>query len=266
MPLLSTLLCSALALGPAPQEGKQATLTVDTSHVGEAGPIIRRRTEERGAIVLRDAGVLSGDDPEDPVIRVDVHEIGGEDPGFRLEVWIERKDEILVPKRTIECTLCTETEIVAKAEVEIVTLVSELPSESTSTEPAVASPPPTGDPTAPPGEDTDTTTPPPATPIDDERRPLGPKGKAGIGLLAGGAVVAGVGIGLAVPGWKPLDDDPTTERSTRPIGIGVAAAGGAALITGAVLLALDRRATSERRSASLTPTVGWRSVGLAGRF
>ena len=266
---LGALLSTALVVGPAPEGTRRATLSVDTSQVGEAGPIIRRRTEERGAIVLRDAGVLSGETIDDPLIRVDVFEIGGEDPGFRLEVWVEEDGTITVPKRTIDCALCTETEIVAKAETEIAALVRELPARDD----AAAEPTPAAEPEPAAGDPTqDTTTSEPTDPSDPSgpsgdgaRRPLGAKGKAGIGLLATGAVVAGVGIALAVPGWEPLDDDPTRERSTRPIGIGLIAGGSAALIGGAVLLALDRRPMKGQR-ASVQPVVGWRSVGLVGRF
>ncbi len=266
MSWLAALLSTAMVVGPTPQGARRATLSVDTSQVGEAGPIIRRRTEERGAIVLRDAEVLPAESSDDPLIRVDVFEIGGEDPGFRLEVWVEQDDTITVPKRTIECSLCTETEIVAKAEKEIAALVQELPiDEDATVEPApVAEPaqePVATEPTEGPAGTPDTPTPT----QEGTRRPLGAKGKAGIGLLATGAVVAGVGIGLTVPGWKPLDDDPTRERSARPIGIGLIAGGSAALIGGAILLALDRRPTKGQRAA-VAPTVGWRTLGIRGRF
>ena len=42
----------------AKAEQRHASLEIDTSDVGEAGPIIQRRVRERGDVVLRDAGIL----------------------------------------------------------------------------------------------------------------------------------------------------------------------------------------------------------------
>jgi hypothetical protein len=260
--IASSVLAVAIvgAAGPAqaaPASERRASVEVDTSAVGEAGPIIQRRIEERADVVLRDAEVLPGDD-DDALIRVSVKELTGDDPGFAFDLWVERGGEPVGERRRVECNLCTETEIVAKAESEIAVVVAALPAESEAE--ALPADPVQPDPAAV-GDDS------PSKSGADDRRPLGPKGKAGIALLVSGTVAAGVGIGLAIPEWKPLDGDPTQEKSTRPLGIALAAAGGAALVTGAVLLGLDRKQSrNSKPSVSLAPSRRGVGIRLSGWF
>lgn len=252
----------ALTAGPvhaAVAPDRRASVEVDTSAVGEAGPIIQRRIEERADVVLRDAEVLPGED-DDPVIRVAVKELTGDDPGFVFDLWVERKGEAVGERRRVECNLCTETEIVAKAESEIAVVVSTLPAPSEDAVGPVA--PLDGDPTADPASDRAA-----GDPSVDARHPLGPKGKAGIALLVTGTVAAGVGVGLAIPDWKPVDGNPTKETSTRPLGIGLAAAGGAVLVAGAVLLGLDRKKNrSSKPTVSLSPSRRGVGIRVSGWF
>ena len=265
MRIASTLLAVAIVgtAGPAHAAAapeRRASIEVDTSAVGEAGPIIQRRIEERADVVLRDAEVLPGEE-DDAVIRVSVKELTGDDPGFAFDLWVEREGEAVGERRRVECNLCTETEIVAKAESEIAVVVSALPVETEDD--ALPTTSLESDPAAnAEGEG--------ARASDgevDKRRSLGPKGKAGIALLVSGTVAAGVGIGLSIPDWKPLDDDPTKEKSTRPLGIALAAAGGAALVAGAVLLGLDRKQSrSKKPSLSLAPSRRGVGIRLSGWF
>jgi hypothetical protein len=263
MRIASTCLAVAIVATAGPVHAaapeRRASVEVDTSAVGEAGPIIQRRIEERADVVLRDAEVLPGQD-DDAVIRVSVKELTGDDPGFAFDLWVERAGEEVGERRRVECNLCTETEIVAKAESEIGVVVSALPVEPEAD--AVSSTPLDDDPTAGPMTETEH-----GDPSADTRVRLGPKGKAGIALLVTGTVAAGVGIGLAIPEWKPVDGDPTREKSTRPIGIGLAAAGGAVLVAGAVLLGLDRKASrSSKPMLSLSPSRRGVGIRLSGWF
>jgi hypothetical protein len=264
MRLVSTLIAMLVAMAPTmaraiePAPKRRATVEVDTSDVGDAGPIIQRRVEERADVVLRDAEVLPGVGSDDPIIRIDIHEIDGDDPGFSFDLHIEQGGRAVGQRRHIECNLCTETEIVAKAELEIDAIIEDLPTEREAA-PVTTGPGLVEHPTA---EPTDTG---PST--DSKRAALGPKGKAGVGLLVLGGASAIVGIGLSIPKWTPVADDPTRERSPRPVGWALVGVGGAALVTGAVLLALDRRAAAGRRTrAWVAPGRQMATFGLSRRF
>lgn len=110
-------------------------------------------------------------------------------------------------------------------------------------------------------------------PDDVTRVPLGPKGKAGIGLLTAGAVGVITG-GIVFAQQRQYDEiDPTAldqaGRNFRPPGVGVMVGGGVVAITGAVLLILDRAQAQRARKparpqARLIPTPT--GLAVAGRF
>lgn len=106
-----------------------------------------------------------------------------------------------------------------------------------------------------------------------ERMPLTPMGKAGVGLLAAGAVGAITGGFVFVQQRRLHDDDPSLldwqGRDYRPAGTAVMVASGAVAVAGAVLLVTARaRARRARRAAKpaawLLPTP--RGVVVTGRF
>ena len=223
----------------------RAALEVDASQAGEGHDVIERRVEERGAVVLRDAGILPAQSRDDPSIEVSIAEVGSGDPGYRYRVAI-LGEEGWSTEGT--CQLCTEGELVQIVEGALAEAASHLPRH---TEPSAA---PT----------TTTTTPSPTTTTTD-RAPLRPMGKAGVGLVVGGATLLGIGIGLAVAQPRVKDDAPLEKTTTRPPGYALVGIGAAAVITGAVLLSIER--TDARRTA-LAPTFGRGSAGvvLTGRF
>jgi hypothetical protein len=250
------------AAAAAPSGPRHATVEIDTSDIGEEGPVIKRRTHERTDVVLRAAGVLPGrPDARDPVIHVDVDVLAGPDPGYQCEVWISRDDAVLGERRRVECPLCTESEIVQRVEATVRELVALLPAD------ADAEPSPEPEPSATSGS-----TPPssstPAPPSDtDDRAGLGPLGKAGAALVPVGAAAAIAGAVLVALPAKVDQDDPLYEIDYRPPGAATLAAGGAVLVAGVVLLVVDRRRARPRTTA-LAPTLGPRAAGLSwsGRF
>ena len=145
------------------------------------------------------------------------------------------------------CSLCTEGEAVERARSELLRLVPFVRARFR----AAAKP-------------KDKAPPIVAPPPQDNR--LGTYGKVGIGLLAGGVVVFGTGLGLAIAKPRPNPDDPLLVINTRPIGYAVLGVGAAAIVSGAVLLVLDRRKV--RRVAHLAPMMERGSAGLllVGRF
>jgi hypothetical protein len=269
---IASALCVVAMLGTAPRiaaagpaQKVRATVEVDTSDVGDAGPIIQRRVEERTDVVLRDAEVLPAESADDPVIHIEVHEMSDEDPGFAFDLQIMQAGKPVGQRRRIECNLCTETEIVAKIETEVSAVLVDLP---TSFADARSSDTNTPNDASTPSDPTEAST------VSDDggtdkgaRGKLGNKGKAGVGLLVAGGVATAVGIGLAIPGYEPLEDDPTRESSPRPYGFATLGVGVVVAITGAVLLGLDRRERRQRRvAASIDVRAGGGALTLMGRF
>lgn len=234
---------------------RRADLIIDTSRVGEAGPVIKRRIEERGGIVLREAGVLPAEDGRDPRISVSVEELRGEDPGYVFELFIEQDGEVVGERRRVECTLCTESEIVARVEDTLATALAELPEPAS--EPASLPPPELAE---APSEGSGSAS--ASGPRD--RTGLGTKGKAGVGLLVAGVVGMGAGVGLVVPSPRVRRSDPRTVTDTRPPGIAVLASGAAVAVVGAVLLGLDRR--QRRSTVAVLPWPGHAGASVMLRF
>jgi hypothetical protein len=103
---------------------------------------------------------------------------------------------------------------------------------------------------------------------DRPRRPLGALGKAGIGVAAfgvgtliGGGVVYSLGTRFDPPTGMLEERD---GRNYRPPGVALMVTGGAALVTGAVLLIVDRTRSRNDASARLLPSPG--GLVLTGRF
>jgi hypothetical protein len=93
-------------------------------------------------------------------------------------------------------------------------------------------------------------------------------GKAGIGLLSGGAAAVVTG-GIAFAAGERFDPavGHMRDRDGRdygPAGVTLMVSGGAALLTGAVLLAVDRTRARKRASALLLPSPG--GLVITGRF
>lgn len=229
----------------------RAGLDIDTAEAGPSGPVIVSRMEELGNLELRRAEILPSRLGTDPVIRIRVSLQPGASDVFVIKSDVTLRGEPMDgSSREVSCSLCTEGEVVERARGEIVRLV---PFVRARFRPAEKKGPDTS-----PKPNTDTNTGP---------KPLTNLGKAGIGLLAGGTLAAAAGLGLALSKPRTDPDDPTREINTRPAGFGVLAVGGAALVTGAILLALDRRKANSR-SVQVVPTGGPSSAGLLlfGRF
>ncbi|WP_096328083.1 hypothetical protein [Nannocystis exedens] len=232
----------------------RASLAIDTNGAGPAGPVIHERLDEVGNRQLRRAEVLPGRGPRDPWIRVTVRALPGDEPGYVIGSGLYVGDDPVGDSvHETECRLCTEGEAVERGTAEIERLVPFVrdfaQAEREARIKAAAPPPEPPKPEAPP---------PP--------KGLGGRGKAGVALLAVGGVGFFVGLGLAVKPPRPDPDMPLYEISTRPAGAITLSIGLAAVITGAVLLALDRKAAQRR--VSWLPSVGRGSAGLslAGSF
>lgn len=224
----------------------RAGLEVDTVNAGPTGPVMLVRIEELGNLELRRAEILPRRAAEDPVLRVRVELRGEQGDTFAILSDVAVSGQSLAGSaREILCTLCTEGEAVERARGELLRLVPFVrarfrPANKPAEPPPVVAPPPD--------------------------RSLGTLGKASIGLFAGGALAFGTGLGLTLA-TPPVDpDNPLRQINLRPAGYAVLGVGAAAIVTGAVLLILDRRKV--RRVAQIAPVIGPGSAGLLlmGRF
>ena len=224
----------------------RAGLEVDTVNAGPTGPIMLTRIEELGNLELRRAEILPRRAAEDPVLRIRVELRGEQGDTYAILTDVAVSGESLAGSaREILCSLCTEGEAVERARSELLRLVPFVrarfrPASKPSEPPPVVVPPP-----------------------DTRLKTLG---KAGVGLLAGGALAFGTGLGLTLA-RPPVDpDDPLRQLNLRPAGFAVLSVGAAAIVTGAVLLILDQR--KARRVAQIAPVFGPGSAGLllVGRF
>jgi hypothetical protein len=236
------------AEAPATEAVLRASLAIDTNAAGPAGPIIHERLDELGNRQLRRAEVLPGRGARDPWIRVTVRALPGEEPGYIISSGLFVEEQPVADSaHETECRLCTEGEAVERGTAEIERLVPFVRdhAEARRKQAAAAA-----------------AVPPPEPPKDEppKKQPLGTRGKAGIALLAVGAVGFGAGLGLAIKQPGPDPDDPLREVTTRPAGYATLGIGVAALIAGAVLLALDRKPPPRR--VSWTPQVGRGGAGL----
>lgn len=236
----------------AQSQPRRASLEIDTSDIGAEGPVVKRRVRERADVALRAAGVLPArPDHADPLVHVDIDALQGEDPGYQFELWVSQGGTIVGERRRVECTLCTESEIVARVEATITEVLGQL--EVPRDEAVAAEPKP---PAPEPSE--------PETEPDRPRARLSGLGRAGIGLLSVGVV--GVGVGAVLVALPPTVDenDPLYETTTRPPGFAVLGVGAAVLVSGVVMLAVDRKRTRARTTA-IVPTLGPRLAAVTWR-
>lgn len=241
---LAASLATAALLAASPRmvharapESAAARLEVDTSELGGIGPVLKERLLERGGQVLRDGEVGTGG-PSDPLVRVTVQELVGDDPGFNYEIRLVANANEDGASWSEVCSLCTEAELVDAVAAEldkVAASIRELEARTSEPEP----PPPALEPHSgqPPSEN------------DGNRLPT--KAKAGIGVLAVGVAAAGVGVGLVFAPARPVEGNPLEETYTQPPGYAVLAIGGAALVAGAVLLGLGLK---ERKVAGRRAT------------
>jgi hypothetical protein len=234
----------------------RTSVEVDTSQVGESGPVIQRRVRERSDVILRREGVLPARPGQDPVVWVTVFELREEEPGYAFELRAQRGDDDLLHTERFECRLCTETELVSEVEIRLDSFVGELGVQAESTHDATS-------------EDEPALTEPPAPHVESvpyqRDAGLGTMGKVGIAGLATGVVGLGVGIGLASKKDVP-QRDARNLTTTKPPGYALIGIGAALAITGAVLLVVDRKRAS--RTTAFAPWVGPVGAGLTleGRF
>lgn len=244
---------------------------VDASGLGDAGPVIGGRATLIGKGALQDQGVTYTDVPAGPELQVTLRERDA--GGYRVDYVIVYDGK---PTKNgsggFDCQLCTEDELVEKVEALVIQVAPKMvvPEE----EPEGEEP----DRTDPDSTRPDDTIGPKTDPLTDEDPSrLGPKGKAGIGLLVVGGVGVLTGVVLvALPDWEGKNGtrDASKLFNAKNPGYGVLGGGAAFLIVGAVLLGLDRaqakRRAGTKKEARLHPHPWFgpqgAGLGVTGRF
>jgi hypothetical protein len=248
---LVTAMASLPAWAAAPAAKSDSVVVVDVDASLERADQLRERITTDAEKVLREHDVATTIDPAAP--RTLTIGVGGERYDYQVELVVERAGKVDEPVK-FRCE-CNYDELFAKVSEGVLERVPALQQTSESTPPST---PPTHEPPVDP----------PDAPLDaTEPAPLGGLGKGGIAALVVGAAGLATGIAFVVVGKQTDEGDesvPEGEASGtdfRPAGYAMLAVGGAALITGAVLLGVDR-ARARKRATALAPWFGPRSAGL----
>ncbi len=241
---------------PEPASPARIGLRIDTKALGSDAEPIAAKVEERGKILFDEEGVLEPLYDQDPVIAIVVERVqNSEDPGYVIGLSIEQGEDVIQGSaRQSDCALCARTELIDKIAAELPKLI-----ELARTVQVVREVD-TGDDT---GNDTS----------DDSGgdeggeprvKPIGPLGFAGIGLGVLGLGGVGAGVALALQEDRPLPDGGKYFKDYQTPGYVLLGVGGAALIAGVVLIALDvSKRKNQRKPQESRAHVQWIGTGLA---
>jgi hypothetical protein len=262
---------------PPPEHGgppRVGRVFVDAGGLGDAGPVIGGRATLVGKGALQGQGVTHTDAPAGPELQVTLKERDA--GGYRVDYVIVYDG---TPTKNgsggFDCQLCTEDELVEKVEALVIQVA-----------PKMVVPEPESD--GGPGPDPDVKddggggTDPDGghgngggTVTDEDPNALRGLGKAGIALVVVGGLGAITGVSLVAitPKHFPMGDAQADQiRTTRPPGWGALGGGVAALVVGAVLLAVDRKQAKRRAAGKAEARVHpWLApqgagLGVVGRF
>lgn len=249
---------------PAPALMKQAPpdvqpapvrigLRIDTKALGADAEPIAAKVQEQAKPVFDQGGVLEPLDDQDPVIVVVVERARkSDDPGYVVGFSIEQGEDVVSGSaRQSDCSLCTRTELIERIDSELPKLI-ELASEHQVVRVVDGGDEGGSDEG---GEDEGGS----VEPV----KPIGPLGFAGIGLGVLGLGGVGTGVALAIKGVEPVPNGGSQIKDFRTPGTVILAVGGAALIAGVVMIALDVSKRKKQRKAQAGARIQWIGAGLA---
>ena len=249
-------LVGKMMIAPEPAQAR-AGLEVETEDLGSGAEPLKAKIEETAQAVFEAEGFVGARDEQDPRILVVVERTGTEEnPGFVVGFSIERGDEIVSGSaRQTDCSLCTRTELLERIEDELPGLL-ELAREHQVVDAVGADGGEDGGGDDGGGEDGGA----------DEVKAIGPLGFAGIGVGVAGLVGVGVGVAFVVRGVEPLDENQIDLKDYRTPGSVVLSIGGAALIAGVVMIAVDvskRKKARHKSKSDAKARVEPRGLGIA---
>ena len=230
---------------------------VDASATGDEATALQQRCEqELGALFLQNS-VLPAEASDGAELRVRVTPTDDpENPGYavRVELWegpIETASLVEASTRETTCELCTHGEVASSVRKESEALLA-LARERAAAR-AEGGEGASGDtqPEGPEVGDQGSRDPTGATELGKDRgQPLSTLGWAGVAAMTLGVVGVGTGAGLVVVGQSdPIGPDYRQVRDFRGGGAAALGVGAGMLVTGAVLLAVDRVRAKKRASA-----------------
>ncbi len=231
---MSSQAIALLLVSLSATEPVRASLDIDASALGDAGPAVEERLTTRGERVLRDGDVLPGRGPGDALISIRIDTLP-DALGYRYAFTVTESGELVPGTRgAAECRTCSEAELAEKLEAAIERLVERLQPEED--EAADDVPPPRVEPdiAAPPAKPGWT---------------VGPMGGTGIVLTGVGGVALGVGVGLAVAEPVLLDGNAQRNSTVSVAGLAVAVAGVAMAATGVTLMLIERGRSRRQTTA-----------------
>lgn len=205
-------------------------------------------------------GVRVVDDPAAPVIIVRLSWVSYAQSIYGVKIEAARSGKPAELVESFECT-CGDSDLTAAIIARFPAALEHIEEgDPAVTEPAVEPDPRPAEPVvvAPPGDPAD----------DTARKPLGRLGRAGIGVAAVGVAALVSGGVVYAQGRRPEQRLGQLEerdgRDFRPPGIALMVTGGTALVTGVVLLVVDRSKARRSASALVLPAPG--GLVLTGRF
>ena len=259
----------------APESIKPERVVLEIDHAALLEHQIPEAAENSAFFVREDVtkalraahGVEVVEDPAAPAVIVRLAWVDYDKSVYRVEIAVRRPGQDAETVTRLERHFMHDTALsqgVADSLAEAVAELGKPPKESPQGEATEEDP---TDATGEPGDPEQTDE---ANDDPSPKAPLATMGKAGIGLLAGGVVVAGVGAGLLSQGRKLDEQDgqplERTGRDYRPPGIAVLVSGGALIVAGAVMLGLDRKNAAKRKEALVRVLPGLNGMTIMGRF
>ena len=268
---------------PAKLESR-AAIVVDTSAAGEEGEVVRQRIRSKAEAEMQALALLIGDAPTLPQVVTKISALGGDAIGWSYTIDINHASQSPIPGGSFvgECQDCTENELVDRVAGDVRSLLPRLRAYIVDHNAQVDAEAKRRDEALKRWEDDQRAGQQKggaAEPVSNaDVMPMHPLCKAGIGLMAGGVVGAGVGIGLVVNpdrfGTGASCGDPGADllacsegRSTHIPGYVALGVGGAVLAAGIALFVVGHRKSKAPQTA-LVPSFGAGVVGLqwSGRF
>lgn len=241
----------------APSEPLRAGLRIDTEKLGSDGEPIATKIREQAKAVYEREAFQEPLDERDPMLVVVVERArNSEDPGYVIGFSIEQGDDIVPGSaRQSDCSLCTRTELIERIEGELPKLLELAATVQVQRE--VPGGEEGGGEAGEGGEGGE------GGEEGEPVKPIGPLGFAGIGLGVVGLGGVGAGVALAVKGVVPVPNEAGAVTNYRTPGNVILAVGGAALIAGVVMIALDVSKRKKQRRAQGSARLQWVGNGLA---